>query len=131
MSLIEHEQQKQISIEIVRTIQHLHVLPADFRQIGTDPAHIDVFLAANGEYVRYTVGFEFANQQIADLDRMIDQFRIVFRLVCDNREIARRMSSRDMILAFSMRGRVAGISSASDVFGVVSVIGSSTMTPAQ
>ena len=43
--------------------------------------HIHPNLATNGNTVRYAVHFEFADRQVPDLNRVVDQLSVVKRLI--------------------------------------------------
>ena len=74
-------QQEQVSVEVRRSVDQRHVLLAQGLQVVAKTAHINPYTAADDQPVRNAIGLEFSDHQVADLDRVIDQLRIIFGLV--------------------------------------------------
>ena len=81
VTVIESHKQKDVSIEIFRRTQEVHVLFTNGLEIVTYAAHIGTRSSANSNRMRNTVNFEFADRKIADFHRVVDQFGIVIRFI--------------------------------------------------
>ena len=57
------------------------MLFADSREVVADARHVDTRSTADGNRMRYALHVELTDRQLADLDRMIDQFGIIVGLV--------------------------------------------------